>query len=332
MPPARPAVAMARLHSRTTVALVLVALVALAGCSGGTQDRVAPAEEPAAQDAPGDGGVDVSAEAEGPRADTTGGEEVSFDSGDDRDSATNVQQRARIWTAGVRLTVDDFESARERIVTAARDRGGYLAEASSRVHREDNRSWTTGRVVVRVPSEEFDATMAVVEGTGTVEASDTSTRDVTDQLVDLEARLESARTERDRLRELLQGANDTEDVLAVQRELSEVQTRIERLEAQKRALEDQVAYSTITVELAEPEPGEQPEEDDRWWETGVVAAFLESVGGVAIALRALVVGIAYALPYALVLAAPFVGGYAVWRRRGSREEAVPEEPAEGGED
>lgn len=304
---------MSRLRSRSTVALALLALVVLAGCAGaGTNLGGSGDVEPAAQDAPGASGG--AAGDDGPA--DTGFQLASGETNDDAESSVAVQQRARVWTGTVELTVEDFGTARDRIVSAARDRGGYLSDSSSRVHRDDNESWTTGRVVVRVPSEDFDATMGVVRDAGTVESSDTSVQDVTDQLVDLEARLESLRTERDSLRELIADANDTEAVLAVQQELSAVQTEIERLEAQRRSLQDRVAFSTITVELREPAPGETPGGDDQWWETGVVAAFVESVGGVAVALRALVVGLAYVAPYALVFGVPLVGGYAVWQRRG----------------
>ncbi len=306
---------MSRLRSRSTVALALLALVVLAGCAGAGTNLGGGGGEPVSQDAPrASGGAPDAAGDDGPA--DAGFQLASGETNDDAESSVAVQQRARIWTGTVELTVEDFGTARDRIVSAARDRGGYLSDSSSRVHRDGNESWTSGRVVVRVPSEDFDATMGVVRDAGTVESSDTSVQDVTDQLVDLEARLESLRTERDSLRELMADANDTEAVLAVQQELSAVQTEIERLEAQRRSLQDRVAFSTITVELREPAPGETPGGDDQWWETGVVAAFVESVGGVAVALRALVVGLAYVAPYALVFGVPLVGGYAVWQRRG----------------
>jgi hypothetical protein len=123
-------------------------------------------------------------------------------------------------------------------------------------------------------------------------------------VVDLQARLENLRAERDRLRTLYERANTTEDVLAVEERLSDVQTEIERTEAGLQNLERQVAYSTITVHLSEPRP-DRPA-PDQWYDTPVIAAFLESVEGVGVALRALVVAGAYAAPYLLVFLTPFV--------------------------
>jgi hypothetical protein len=165
-------------------------------------------------------------------------------------------------------------------------------------------------VIVRVPSENFDALVADARALGRVESAETNSRDVSGQLVDIEARLESLRAERDQLRTLYRQANTTDDVLAVQRELSDVQREIERLEAHQRSLEDRVAYSTLTLRLEEPRPRPDRVAPDRWYDTPVVAAFLESISGVVVVARVLVAGFAYAVPYLVVFGVPaaFVGG------------------------
>jgi hypothetical protein len=91
-----------------------------------------------------------------------------------------------------------------------------------------------------------------------------------------------------------------------------VQREIETTEATLRTLENQIAYSTVTVQLREERP--EPEPEQNWYDTGVVAAFLESVDGAIIAFRALIVGLAYVLPYLLVFGIPAFGVVAVGRR------------------
>jgi hypothetical protein len=223
-----------------------------------------------------------------------------------------IEQRQVIYTGNVVLQIDDFASARRNLTEATRARGGFVSDARARLHDTEGTTYRTGVVVLRVPRENFSAMMARVEAGGTVINSETSSEDVTDQLVDIEARLESLRTQRDRLRELYASANDTEAVLAVERRLSEVQTEIERLEARQQALERQVAYSTITVELREERPEPTVE---RWYDVGVVGAFFASIDGVGTTLRAVSVGFAYALPYLFVFGAPVGAVAVVWRRR-----------------
>lgn len=292
---------MATRRRRTAAVLCLIVLTVLAGCAGGGLGGAGGGDSARSSGDGGSGGAGDGGLAGGDAEDGTGGELPA------------LQQREIIYTGRIVLEVDDFEAARRNVSEAARVRGGFVSESRAQLHRVDEQPYRTGVVVLRVPSENFSVLMEEVEAGGTVVDSETSSEDVTDQLVDVEARLSSLRAERDRLRELFEGANETQDVLAVEERLSEVQTEIERLEARQQSLERQVAYSTITVELRE----EPPEEDvERWYDVGPIAAFLESIDGVVVTLRALVVGLAYLAPYLVVFGVPIgVAGYA-WRRRG----------------
>jgi hypothetical protein len=277
---------------RRLVPVFLAALVLLAGCSGGASggggdsaslDRGAAVEESvrATEGDAGDGG--------------SGGAAAE----DDVSTGRSI-----IRTGQVRLRVDDYEAARTNLTATVEARGGYVSDSRKQVHDVDGATWTSGQLVLRVPAENFSETMTAVEGEGQVLDSQTSTQDVTDRVVDLEARLKNLRAERDRLRTLYERANTTEDVLAVERRLSEVQTEIERTEAQLQNLERRVAYATITVELSEPRP-DRPA-PAQWYDTPVIAAFLESVDGVGVVLRAMIVAGAFAAPYLLVFLSPFV--------------------------
>ena len=308
--------------SRRSLVLLLVALVALAGCSaGGLGDSAAPAGGDASSggdggDGGGGGGAPMATEAAATgapaEADAAGGS-----------AAAQARARALIRTGEIRLEVDDFDRARDRLISAAESRGGFVADSAETTHREDNRTWTEGRLVLRVPSESFTPTFREVKSVGTVERADSSTKDVTDQLVDLEARLRNLEARRDRLRTLYEEANGTEDVLRVGRELSEVQGKIERLEAQRRSLEDRVAMATITVRFSEPRPEPTPTPtptpEPAYHETGLGAAFLASVNGAVVAVRTIAVTVAYAAPYLLVFGLP-VGlvGVGLYRSRRGR--------------
>lgn len=228
-----------------------------------------------------------------------------------------ARPRQLIYTATVELRVEDYDRARSRLTAAARERGGFVSDATERRHTAAGGNYTTGSVTYRVPADEFESFLATVNETGTVVSSQQNTEDVTDRVVDLEARLRTLRAQRDRLRELYQQANDTDEVLAVERRLSDVQTEIERVQAQLATLERQVALSTVTVEIREPRPGAPPE--GAWYDTPLAEAFFASVNGVVVAIRALAVAGAYAAPYVLAFGLPPVAGVALaWRRWGGR--------------
>lgn len=302
---------------RTLSVLALVALVALAGCgasSGGAGGGDAGGEYQQATELAASG-----AEATGAPTATPMAEDAAGGSGGDGGSggAVNVQERKVIKTGTVVVEVQNFERARANITRAVERYGGYVSDTSQERREIDNETWVRGRVVLRVPQDRFDDLVNDAKALGEVESVETNARDVTGQIVDIRARLKNLRAERDRLRELYQQANTTENVLAVQRELSDVQGEIERLEARLQSLQNQVAYSTLTVRLEEPRPTPDRIAPDRWYDTPVVSAFLQSVDGVVVVARAIVVGFAYALPYLIAFGLPvlLVGG-ALWRYRG----------------
>lgn len=303
---------MSRTKKRWVLALALASLVVLAGCSGSSGD--------AASD-PDEGGYDGQAATYNAESDD------SADSASE--SAFQAQDRALIRTGEVRLKVENFEESRRNLSRVAEDRGGFVSDSAERVRGSGNRTWVRGTLVLRVPKDEYSAALEAVKAEGEVREASTNTEDVTDQLVDVEARLENLRAQREKLRELYDEANDTENVLAVQKELSSVQSDIERLEAQRKSLRRQVQYSTITVEMAEERPNRPTREHSAWYETDLLAAFLESVSGAGVALRALAVGTAYALPYALAFGVPIVAVYGVLRRwRGRTDGVEAAEPVE----
>ena len=304
------------MQRRTLAIGALVVLLLAAGCVGSapldddadsaTIEEQVEAERTAEMDAD-DAAVDIEGETFATTAST--------------DSASSPQpapDRDLIFTGSVELEVDSYEAADGEIRGIVADHDGFVSDSARQVHERHNETWTTGELVVRVPSDSFDEVIDEIGGVGDMQSVSTESEDVTDQLVDIEARLENLRAERDQYRQLYEQANETEDVLAVQERLSATQEEIERLEARQRALEQQVAYATITVSLAEPTPEPETPDPDTWYDTPVTEAFLESFSGVATVLRASVVAGAYAAPYALTFGAPFLialGGVLVWRSR-----------------
>ena len=302
-------------------------LLLLAGCSGGANtaaggsgggDGGNAAVEPeatAAAGGSGGGGGDATNLA----ADGTAGAAGATSAGTGGTNAqVAVRSRIMIRTGTVRLEVENYETARRNLTRAAERRGGYVSDSTERNERYGNETRTTGRVVLRVPKGNFSGLVDAAKAEGEVLEATTGTTDVTDRVVDLRARLKNLRAERDRLRTLYQRANDTETVLKVGERLSNVQGEIERTEAKLRSLEARVAYSTLTVELREPHPDPSVyRTHERWYDTSLVTAFLDSVDGVGVALRAAAVGFAYALPYLAVFGVPVavVGALLVHRIR-----------------
>ena len=299
-------------HTRSVAVIALAFLVVLAGCGGLGGSAGGGADGGSVNASSGWLNGGSGAESAGATAAASGGGDAGAADAETGNQQALQANRAIIKTAHVRLEVESFDTARENITTATRRLGGYVG-ASSESTRGENGNRTAGQVVLRVPSRNFSTLYDQVQATGTVLSATTNTSDVTEQLVDLEARLENLRAQRQRLRDLYENASDTEAVLAVQERLSNTQSEIERLEARLQSLENRIALSTITVELTEP--ADDPVAAEAWYDVGVIDAFVDSIGGVVTTLRAAVVALAYLAPYLLVFGVPLLLGYLVYRRR-----------------
>ncbi|QPV62913.1 DUF4349 domain-containing protein [Halosimplex litoreum] len=298
-------------------AVLVVVLVALSGCASMGSGDSANREGADLQANGGDGGGGDGSSGGGDGA--SGGGDVadaefgaSDDGGDGRSSAAAQVDRALIKTGEVAVEVENYSVGERAVRSRAADLGGYVSGSSVQLHHRENETWRTGYVEVRVPSTNFTALYEGAQREGTVLSADSNTKDVTDQLVDLTARLENLRAQRDRLRSLYDSANTTEALLDVGEQLSSVQGEIERLEAQQRSLRDRVSFSTVRVELREPEPDAvAPEEPTPLHEQSPAAVFASSVGGfVTFARTVFVAGVA-AVPWIVGLGVPallVVGG------------------------
>ncbi len=139
-----------------------------------------------------------------------------------------------VYTASLGMAVYQVEPGLDGVEKIARDVGGYLSS------RQDT------SITVRVPRDRFDDAVARIEKLGDVTHRDIKAQDVTDEFVDLQARLKNAYSIRDRLQDLLSRAA-VKEALDIEKELGRVTEDIERMEGRMKLLRDQIAFSTITV-------------------------------------------------------------------------------------
>lgn len=144
-------------------------------------------------------------------------------------------RRIVIYTAAYRIVVAEIEEATRQAEALAKEAGGWVQTVSG------------DTVVLRVPAAAYDTTVAKVEALGRVAQRELQAADVTEEFVDLEARLKNARAVRGRMQELLSRAENVTAALEVEKELKRLGEEIERMEAKLEVLRHRVAYSTITI-------------------------------------------------------------------------------------
>jgi len=227
---------------QTTRWTALVAVLLLAGCQSGSNESMAY-DEVASMDYEESAGAAMEAPSS------------AMDAAVPMRQASQVQadtpapaDRQLIRTASVRLRADDHGEAVETARQLVDAVGGFVGNEDSQ--RYSDRVETT--LTLRVPNTRFDTLLtAVSELAGEVESRSVDVDDVTRQVADMSARLETKRAAEAQYRELLSRSGTIEDILAVQTRLQQVREEIESTEAQLRALRDQVSLSTIRLTVFE---------------------------------------------------------------------------------
>ncbi len=166
-------------------------------------------------------------------------------------SPTEVARRI-IRTAELSVETDAPEVAARKVSALADAKGGFVVSSdTSRSTDADGAESVLTTVVFRVPVAAFDDTLLAVRALGTRVSSEKVTgQDVTEEYVDLEARIRAQRAVEEQYLSVLKDAKAITDILAVQQKLGEVRTEIERAEGRRRFLESQTSLSTITVHVA----------------------------------------------------------------------------------
>ena len=180
-------------------------------------------------------------------------------------------------------------------------------------------------VTVRVPTDRYADFVAEAAKLGRVLTESETSDDVTQQHVDLKARLGNLQAEQSRLRQLFARATSVKDMLAVEQELTRVQGDIESMQAQITYLERQAARATVTLELTEPKPIVRPAGTD--W--GVSAALTDSIRAFVATMNSLIVllGPVIALLVFLGLPAGLISWLVVRRARRRRARLLAAAPA-----
>lgn len=154
-----------------------------------------------------------------------------------------------VRTASLVLVAKDFPATRAALERIVKEYGGYLANLTTSSPSGTAQGLTAA---VRVPAAKLDAALAELKKLGRVEQESQSGEEVTQQYVDLVARLSNARATEQRLVQVLQQrTGKVRDVLEVEREIARVREEIERMEAQRKGIEKQVQFATVELQVRE---------------------------------------------------------------------------------
>lgn len=284
------------------ILILAVALLTLVGCAGAADEAYESSDmySPAA-------GEQARA---GDSAAAKGNEISYYEAGLQGEQAT---EPLIIYTGSIEMVVTDSETATAEIAALVNGMGGRVVSSNLRQYSEGSYA---GNMTVRVPAERFAEAMNEIQALATdVRRASQSSEDVTEEYVDLQARLRNLEATAARVRNFLDEASDVEEALAVNAELSRLESEIEAYKGRIQYLETQARFSTIDISLT-PDALARTIEIGGWRPRGVALNAVEALVGALQGIGSLLIWLAiFVLPLTLIILLPL---YLLWRRLGRR--------------
>ncbi len=304
------------------VALLLVLVLGLWGCGSNSRDiggniggessettmaAGAPAFDPYELDSKAS---DEAAPSQGTSAGSLSGDGLSL-------------ERMVISNAHLLIEVEagQFQIAFDKALLLADKYGGYLVSSRSSASGEEG-VVRSGTIAIRVPESAFNQTVADAGKLGEVMSREIDTQDVTEEYVDLNARLKNAKAQEKALLALMDRAKTIDEVLQVRQVISQTQMEIEQLQGRINFLDEHTSFSTVAMSIYET--GTDVGDPGGW---GFIDALKEALHAFVDSVNEIIVALGGAIPVLVVLA--FLGWivYKVVRlimKRFARAERVPE--------
>ncbi|GAB2755861.1 hypothetical protein GCM10027020_04990 [Nocardioides salsibiostraticola] len=321
------------LHTRgrrlvAAAALALLTVGAVGFATGGDTPLTASSADQSSTDAGASGAEVPQPTSERPQASSdapkAGGslayaaDAADLDTSVARESVENDNaERKLISNGNVALQSDDVAQTQFDVVGVS---DKYAGEVESKESQTDKQGEVIrSRLVLRIPTAQFIAAMDDLSTTAQLLNNNSSTADVTTEVLDKDIRIKIQRDSIDRIALLLDRAQNIRDIVSIEAQLSRRQADLATLEQKQRYLADQTAMSTVTVSIQQtPDAKKGPKEDRD------TAGFFVGLADGWDALKGLATDASTAvgavLPFALVAG---VIGFPIWTVLRRRRRAVP---------
>jgi len=219
--------------------------------------------------------------------------------------------RMIIYNGDISIVVEDITASLDKIIQLTAKYEGYVVSSNISGEDYEMRGW----ISLRVPAADFEAALAEI---GTlaekVTSKSTSSQDVTEEYIDLAARLANAVATESQYLALLDMAKDVDDVLNIYNSLSNVRQQIEQLKARIQYIE-RTAEMAIIYAYLEPTGSEAPIVDSDW---DIVEVLKDAARGIITLGEWLVTGLVWLTIFSPLWGIALFFCIRCWRRRKAR--------------
>lgn len=164
-------------------------------------------------------------------------------------TGNDITVRMIVKTGTMSVETDNYDEAEKRISEIVKKYNGYVFGSSSSVNSGGKKQ---GSIILKIPSDKFDYIIPEISQTGKVMSRNISSSDVTEEYIDLEARMKTQKELEQRLLKLItEKAAKLSDIIEIENKISEVRRNIESTEGRMKFLRSQSDLSTLTVSVYE---------------------------------------------------------------------------------
>lgn len=171
-------------------------------------------------------------------------ETTSEPSANQSSTPIQVTERKIIKEGSIGYEATDLKQARDKVLEAVKQHNGYISSDTENKYYDRIQH----NIVIRVPVGEFDNLLEkIISGVERLDSRDIKATDVTEEFLDVQARIKNKKELEARYLEILKKANTVSDILEVERQVGVLREEIESAEGRLKYLENQTSLSTLSV-------------------------------------------------------------------------------------
>ena len=253
--------------------------------------------------------------------DTLEEESISSASGSTTSLPEGKKMVRKLW---LDAETEDLDTLLTQVDQRIEELNGYVEERE--VYNgspRSNRTYRYANITIRVPADKMNDFVSQVSENANVTSTNETAENITLSYVATESRVKALETEQSRLLELLAKAENMDDLLQIEKRLTDVRTELEEVTSQLRVYDNLVDYCTIYLELTEVKEYTPVEEPETVWQR-MGEGFKESLESLGNFAESLLIFLVCALPWLILPALILIILLIVHKRRQRKSKKDPE--------